>query len=442
MFEIRRFRLPLRVVLWALIALVLCIGCAGSYYVYRSLSAAAMDTVVNEARSIGTAISPSAFYGLSGTASDIETPQYRLLKEKFMALRAVHHEARFVYAMGIREGVPYFIVDSESPDSEDYSPPGETYSEASDALVSALTGGPSGYEIAADSWGVWLSGFAPVIDPESGRAVAVIGLDIDWREQFLPSLIAYSVLPITISGIVALGLLMAYMLRLREEERLYARVESLSIASHEIRTPLTGIAWAAESLMHESSLSSGARGRIVEIYASTQEALERVENLLMLNVLAHKRQVPFTPLSVSELLGHATSGFTLAANARSMRLSTSPVAANTRVMGDVSRLKLLFSNLISNAIKYGAPETEITISTTEEGTMHAITVSNHGAEIPQSETETIFDGYHRTEEAQAVAAGTGLGLHLVRQIATLHGGAVTVQSQNGITAFTVQLPKA
>lgn len=445
MFESSRWRLTLHVLLFGLIAVVLALGAFGSYYVYQKVRASLTGQVIDQARTIAVSLDAEDFAALAGSENDIYHPAYQRLKEKMMELRTVNHDARFVYLMGYNGEVPYFIVDSEPADSEDYSPPGQTYEEASDELIRSFTKGESGYEIAEDRWGVWLSGYAPIVNRQTGAIAAVAGIDVDWYSKYLPTLIAYTVLPTAAAIMVVLVLWVTLLIRRREELRLAERVESLSIASHEIRTPLTGITWAAESLIkHPENLTADAKEKLIAIYQSSQETLERVGNFLMLNVLAHKKYAELSPLELRTLIEDMAISYHLAAEARGITLFIDPTHTTpANVRGDASRLKLMINNLVSNAVKYSNPNTTITIRLSEEDDWYAISIENTGIGIPKEELPHIFEGYHRTKEAEKNAPGNGLGLHLVAEIAHLHGGDVHAQSdENGRTIFTVRLPKA
>lgn len=121
---------------------------------------------------------------LTGTEADLNSPDYLKFKEKLVSLRALNPDCRFVYLMGRRaDGAVFFFVDSEPSDSEDYSPPGQVYEDATesdlrvfDTQVTAVEGPYS------DSWGVWVSALVPMIDPETGDLIAVLGMDIDARD--------------------------------------------------------------------------------------------------------------------------------------------------------------------------------------------------------------------------------------------------------------------
>jgi PAS domain S-box-containing protein len=121
--------------------------------------------------------------GLTGSESDLESPYYQILKNQLIEARSEDPEIRFIYLMGQRsDGTVFFYVDSEPPESPDYSPPGQVYSEASSTLLNAFSSGKETTEgPTTDRWGTWVSSIVPITDPTSGKVIAVLGADINAR---------------------------------------------------------------------------------------------------------------------------------------------------------------------------------------------------------------------------------------------------------------------
>lgn len=150
---------------------------------------------------------------LKGTEEDLETQEYKRLKEQLGLIRKANERYRFIYLMGKRpDGKVFFYVDSEPPDSKDYSPPGQIYDEADEAEEGvfqgkAWVGGP--FE---DRWGVWMSALVPVKEAE-GNVIALLGIDIaakDWRWLVFKNSIV-SLFPVTMAFVIAMaGLFSAY----------------------------------------------------------------------------------------------------------------------------------------------------------------------------------------------------------------------------------------
>ncbi len=184
-------------------------------------------------RSIGT----EHVKGLTGSAADLVSPDYLALKEQLRQVQSADPLIRFIYLLRQQpDGTVYFLIDSEPPESEDYSPPGQVYPEASAVLRDVFV---SGKEITegpiADRWGTWISGLAPIRDANTGTVIAVIGIDVDagdWNIQIIkasaPSIIAMLLF-------VFLLLIFFYVQQRNEQERQTLAASEASIKESENR---------------------------------------------------------------------------------------------------------------------------------------------------------------------------------------------------------------
>jgi signal transduction histidine kinase len=106
---------------------------------------------------------------------------------------------------------------------------------------------------------------------------------------------------------------------------------------------------------------------------------------------------------------------------------------------DGFRMEQVVTNLLANALKYGAGK-PVEVSVGAEGRLARLTVRDHGIGLEPEDAERIFERFERASSATSYA-GLGLGLYIVRQIVALHGGAIHVDSRPGDgAAFTVDLP--
>ncbi|HNW39794.1 MAG TPA: PAS domain S-box protein [Candidatus Omnitrophota bacterium] len=142
------------------------------------------DDLLLHAKLIKNALGLQAPLGLTASDEDLSSPDYQLLKSKLMAISAAYPECRFTYLFGKHQnGKVFFYIDSESPDSQNYSPPGQIYNEASDDLLEMFsTGEPLIEGPETDRWGTWISALVPVVDPQTNKVMAVLGMDIDIRQ--------------------------------------------------------------------------------------------------------------------------------------------------------------------------------------------------------------------------------------------------------------------
>jgi signal transduction histidine kinase len=114
------------------------------------------------------------------------------------------------------------------------------------------------------------------------------------------------------------------------------------------------------------------------------------------------------------------------------------------VLADPDLLSRAVTNLVANAIKYGRPETRVTVTVRETEEIEEVEVSDQGPGIPPEHLGRIFEKFYRVPRVEdAETPGAGLGLTMVREIIELHGGTVTVESvlDEGST-FRLRLPKS
>lgn len=126
-------------------------------------------------------IHPDKVEGLTGTLNDLESPSYQRLKQHLKQIRLEDEKYRFVYLMRrLDDGTVVILLDSESPDSPDYSPPGDVYDEADIEEQEFFEHGVARvFPPEADRWGTWVSAYAPVLNPETGEVIALFGIDVD-----------------------------------------------------------------------------------------------------------------------------------------------------------------------------------------------------------------------------------------------------------------------
>jgi signal transduction histidine kinase len=110
--------------------------------------------------------------------------------------------------------------------------------------------------------------------------------------------------------------------------------------------------------------------------------------------------------------------------------------------GDPSKLQQVVYNLVENAIKYSPVKGQVRVSLQQAGKMAVLEVSDNGPGIPKKDQPHVFDRFYRVDRARARATGgNGLGLSIVHQAVLLHGGSITIQSEEGKgSTFRVELP--
>ncbi|MFA5059706.1 MAG: PAS domain S-box protein [Candidatus Omnitrophota bacterium] len=138
------------------------------------------EEMLNRAKIAAAALNPSEIAVLEGNDQDINKAEFQHIRTRLMAMRFASGEFRFIYLMGYRNGEVFFLADSEPSQSEDYSPPGQVYTEATPEMIQSFSTGRSFVEGPwTDRWGTWVSAFAPIRSSANDQVVALLGIDLD-----------------------------------------------------------------------------------------------------------------------------------------------------------------------------------------------------------------------------------------------------------------------
>ncbi len=167
------------------------------------------EDLLRQTRIVAMAINPQFLATLTGTNADLNSPSYLRLKEQLTAIRTANPRIRFVSLMGRNpEGKVVMLVDSEPDTSEDYSPPGQIYFEASAPLLATFDSGREtvvGPE--TDRWGSWVSSFVRLPEASYGSGLILVALDIDgsdWNQTVALQAALPAALGVIV-GLLALG---------------------------------------------------------------------------------------------------------------------------------------------------------------------------------------------------------------------------------------------
>jgi two-component system, sensor histidine kinase and response regulator len=238
------------------------------------------------------------------------------------------------------------------------------------------------------------------------------------------------------------------LLRSRAAERvaeraLQTRDEFLSITSHDIRSLLQALRLTLDVQLlraQDRNFEREAMVRAIQRSVSDVQQMSRlVEDLLDRSQLEAGKLA--LHLQESDLVALVKETVQRSSDEARRAGSTVTVEASGPVVGrfDAIRVDQIISNLLSNAIKYG-PRKPIRVSVQKVGESAEITVTDRGPGIPPAQQDQIFERFERGTASERTGS-YGLGLWIVRELARLHGGNVTLQSSPGQGAsFIVTLP--
>jgi len=220
--------------------------------------------------------------------------------------------------------------------------------------------------------------------------------------------------------------------------------ELVSTVSHELRTPLASIRGFVELLLMRDYPPEERREFLEIVEQEIHRLGKLIDDFLDLQRLEARGAVKydFQPLDLRELLEHALA--LLGAASERHTLSAQLPSEPLRVRADRDRLAQAVLNLLSNAVKYSPDGGEVRLSAGREGGRAVVRVSDQGIGMTPETLGKLFTKFYRAEgHAARGIGGTGLGLALVREIATAHGGDVSARSELGRgSEFTLALPLA
>ncbi len=226
----------------------------------------------------------------------------------------------------------------------------------------------------------------------------------------------------------------------------------LSLASHELRMPIAAIQGLAEILQQLSasgeSLDTPRSIRAIKsIAGQSQRQVRLIEEMLDLSRLDQAQlQLHLAPHDLLKTLMQVIESQAVTTKEHNMRLVLEGLQGSEALIGcfDEERLVQVLSNLISNAIKYSPRGGEIEIGvqqTPEQPDEVLIWVRDHGMGIAADALSRIFERFYRSDQLGRGIAGLGIGLYLVKEFVTRHGGRVWAESSEGVgSTFYVRLP--
>jgi len=229
---------------------------------------------------------------------------------------------------------------------------------------------------------------------------------------------------------------------IQEAER--ARDNFLYHVTHELRTPLTNIHAYAETLSKPDFDDENIRRECYNVIISETRRLSLlVEDILSISQLeVGSARVELADLDIVRLLRQIAQDNLGHADEKNIEFSLRIPPKAPAVCGDKSRLAVLLNNLIGNAIKYTPDSGRVDVVMETEERSITITVADTGIGISPDDQKHVFEKFYRSQdESVQMIPGTGLGLAISREIARLHGGDITVQSQVGKgSRFVLELP--
>jgi signal transduction histidine kinase len=225
------------------------------------------------------------------------------------------------------------------------------------------------------------------------------------------------------------------------------KTEFIRIASHQLRTPLSSMRWANDLLKR------GSIGRPTEeqkeyldiIETGNQRMLKLINDLLDVSKIEMGNMTfDFKPVDIRAVAREVVQDLMLLATANNTALRLEAETDLPLVLSDGEKIKMVFSNLIDNAIKYTKGQGEVMVGMGKSGDYVQVFVRDNGVGIPKAQQKNIFQKFFRSDNAlKHQTVGTGLGLFIVKSIIEANKGNTWFESEeNKGSTFYFRIPIA
>jgi PAS domain S-box-containing protein len=225
-----------------------------------------------------------------------------------------------------------------------------------------------------------------------------------------------------------------------------AKNEFVLLVSHQLRTPPTGIKWFTTMLLSEDAgpINETQREYLEEILYNNEPMIDIVGVMLSVSRIEMGIfRIKLQPTDISRIVDDVLSEIALQIADKNLAIEKHYVSPMPLISTDPMLLRIIFQNLIVNAVKYTPAKGKITITLLMINTKIHFSVQDTGFGIPEEEQRGVFTKFFRAGNAQQIdPSGTGLGLYIVKLIVSEIGGTISFSSdENKGTTFFVTLPE-
>lgn len=231
----------------------------------------------------------------------------------------------------------------------------------------------------------------------------------------------------------------------RERELDRMKNAFLGMAAHELNTPLAAILGFSELLAFEDDarpVTPEQQGEYAKLIHNKALELSRlVDDLLDISRVEAGQPLilDYEPVRLDEVLREVIRPYQEKSQRHRFELHFS--SAQTQIAADIGRIRQVFNNLISNAVKYSPQGGLIKVTLGNGGGRCRLSVADQGIGMTADQVEHMFDKFYRADSSNTAVHGVGLGMSIVRHIILAHQGEIRVESQPGIgTTIHVDLP--
>jgi len=223
-----------------------------------------------------------------------------------------------------------------------------------------------------------------------------------------------------------------FMARLRAA---LTRTETfIAEAAHHVRTPLATVRSQAEIALRLAETEDSRRALRAVIRAVEESGRSAGQLLDHAMVTFRSEHLEPAEVDLSEMLSHALRALTPSADIKDVTLQVSPLDTPAKVLGDQLLIESAIRNMLDNAIKYTPADSTVTISLGQVGGSHVLEICDQGRGLAGADLAALSIRFERGNNVADVV-GSGLGLTIIQEVATSHGGSFTLaQMTEGVCA--------
>lgn len=399
----------------------------------------------------------------------VGTDLYRKNVFRLQSIREANSDIRYAYIFARTDDVNtvVYVVDADAIsivpvmdfnkdgkiDSEDVSEPGEEY-DITDvpALQDGAFDEPTvDEEMTIDTWGTFLSAYAPIFLPD-GTAAGVLTIDVEVSDYirivgatFTPFILFIVSLLLVILTLVHITVRI-WKKRLEIVKELdRQKDELLGLVSHQLAAPVSAIRWYVEMMLDGDlgALTNEQKTQLETVQASTQNLNDLVGMILDVSrVQLGRIRVEKQELDLSQFFKEIIDVVDPKAIEKKIEFVKSLPSTFPKAMLDKRYTRMTIENLLTNAIKYTPEKGKVNLSVTvSDGTMH-VSVKDNGYGIPAADQKNIFGKMFRASNVRNGSIdGNGFGLFVAKSAVESQGGKIWFESTEGKgTTFYVTLP--
>lgn len=275
------------------------------------------------------------------------------------------------------------------------------------------------------------------------REILSEGAVTPWEKEYIKK--DGSQVPVIIGSVLLnknTNQILTFVLDITERKKLEQRKdEFISIASHELKTPLTSIKGYVQIL--ERIVQQMGDEKLNSYIQKTNTYIDRLNSLIVdlldvSKIQSGKLSLDVSSFKVQALLDEVLEGVQQTNSSYNI---IQPSHTDTMIQGDKHRLEQVFTNLLTNAIKYSPRNKKIILSVEKLENDIQVSVQDFGIGISKKEQSKVFDRFYRSDSVAKRFSGLGIGLYISYEIVERHGGKMWVESVAGKgSTFFFSLP--